>query len=66
MIVTYCVGCQRYPDEIQEYVDLAREFEYSSAKEAVRNEEGTLNDSNGHFWCTECYIRVGMPAGSAP
>ena len=27
----------------------------------VRNEEGTLNTTNGHFLCNKCYIEAGMP-----
>lgn len=28
----------------------------------VRQEEGTLDHESGWFTCTECYIRIGMPA----
>lgn len=24
--------------------------------------EGTINPSNGHFACTDCYIRIGQPS----
>ena len=28
----------------------------------VKTEEGTYNKNNGHFLCTECYIKDRMPA----
>jgi hypothetical protein len=28
----------------------------------VSAEEGTLNRENGHFACTTCYIKMGMPS----
>lgn len=62
----YCVGCGKHPSKLHEYIDLAEECDYSSAEEAVICEEGTYNESNGHFYCTPCYIRVGMPPGVAP
>lgn len=66
-----CVGCGRPPGEIQEYKDMAdpdsQGYEgYKDAEEAVRRNEGTFNGENNHFWCTSCYIRVGMPLGVAP
>lgn len=31
----------------------------------VWQEEGTLNQENGHFYCTTCYIAIGMPSSSS-
>lgn len=56
-----CQGCQRPPAEIDEYRDAAAE-ELISADEYVRKEEGTYNPDNGHFLCTVCYLKAGMPA----
>ena len=28
----------------------------------VRAEEGTYNRENGHFLCTDCYVRASMPS----
>jgi len=56
-----CNGCKLPPKEIAEYWDMG----YPSATQAVKNEEGTYNAENGHFWCTHCYIVAGMPNGVA-
>ena len=60
-----CVGCNKKPSEISEYVDMVEAGEYKTANDAVRNNEGTYNPSNGHFYCTSCYIKKGMPLGIA-
>ncbi len=60
-----CVGCGKYPAELAEYVD-AGAAEELSADDYVRENEGTYNQVNGHFYCTECYIADGMPLGVAP
>jgi hypothetical protein len=60
-----CIGCQRTPDVIPEYVEQARVESQAgdpiTATQWCLEEEGTLNPLNGHFLCTECYIRAGMP-----
>jgi hypothetical protein len=61
-----CVGCGKTPDELDEYVSAARE-ECSGVPDMtpddyVWQEEGTLNRENGHFTCTDCYVRAGMPS----
>lgn len=28
----------------------------------IRQNEGTYNPSNGHFACTDCYIKIGQPS----
>lgn len=59
-----CIGCGRKPSELSEYVDAA-EYDpehYRDADDYVRREEGTLNQDNGHFACTSCWINMGMPS----
>lgn len=56
-----CIGCNKLPEEIAEYVDMAKE-ENMTPDAYVREEEGTYNPENGHFMCTECYIQAGMPS----
>lgn len=55
-----CVGCNNIPSQIEEYVDMA-EAAGLSPDDFVRQEEGTYNPENGHFACTDCYIRMGQP-----
>ncbi len=55
-----CVGCGKTPDELDEYIRAAK-LEETTPTEFVRREEGTFNRTNGHFACTDCYIRFGMP-----
>lgn len=60
-----CVGCNKHPDQIAEYSPgyiqevMGRKM---SADDFVRAEEGTFNRENGHFLCTDCYIKAGMPS----
>lgn len=56
-----CTGCQRHPDEIPEYIEQSMNLDITPDK-FVRREEGTYNRENGHFLCTECYIKAGMPS----
>jgi len=61
-----CKVCRRAPHEIKEYVDIYREGDkYDSPEEACIYEEGTFNSETGKFYCTKCYISVGMPLGTA-
>lgn len=60
-----CNGCKKHPNDIDEYTYLAELEGYSSNVEFVKREEGTYNRYNGHFWCTSCYIKAGMPLGVA-
>jgi hypothetical protein len=55
-----CIGCNKTPEEIGEYQPEATESSLS-ATEYVKREEGTYNPENGHFTCTSCYVRMGMP-----
>jgi len=59
-----CLKCGRTPDEIDEYVIFSRE-EGVTPVEYVKKEEGTYNEETGDFYCTDCYIAVGMPPGKA-
>lgn len=56
-----CTGCNKTPDQIEEYVELA-ELEGMTPDAYVRSEEGTFNPENGHFLCTSCYVHDGMPS----
>lgn len=56
-----CTGCNKTPDQIEEYVEIAKE-EGMTPDAFVREEEGTYNRANGHFLCTICYIKAGMPS----
>lgn len=60
-----CKVCGKKPEELKEYVTLAKEGGYESAEEAVKREEGTYNPATGQFYCTSCYIAIGMPLGRA-
>ncbi len=59
-----CKVCGKTPQEIEEYVDMGK-AESMTPEEFVRQEEGTYNRETGMFYCTECYVKVGMPLGVA-
>jgi hypothetical protein len=59
----FCTGCNTPGDQIEEYIEGAKEAEMP-VDDYIREEEGTYNPANGHFLCTSCYIDAGMP--SAP
>lgn len=56
-----CIGCNKTPDQIEEYVEAAAD-EDMTPSEYVRKEEGTYNRANGHFACTDCYVALGCPS----
>ena len=62
-----CVGCGREPKEIPEYDPDATSDPYDTdaarmtPDDYVWAQEGTLNHTNGHFACTECYLLMGEP-----
>lgn len=56
-----CTGCRKHPDQLSEYVSAAADAGISP-DDYVRREEGTYNRENGHFLCTNCYIKAGMPS----
>ena len=60
-MILQCIGCNKKPDEIEEYIEAAAD-EGITPDQYVRSEEGTLNRENGHFACTSCYIAMGMPS----
>lgn len=62
--IVMCKRCGKKPDEIQEYVDAAKE-DNMTPESYVRSCEGTYNPKTGLFYCTSCYIKVGMPLGKA-
>ncbi|WP_020621054.1 hypothetical protein [Paenibacillus daejeonensis] len=56
-----CIGCDKHPDEIEEYIEAA-ELNDMTPVEYVLEEEGTYNGFEPErFYCTECYIKAGMP-----
>jgi hypothetical protein len=60
-----CMGCKKRPEEIPEYTD--REIIAGmTPDDYVQREEGTYNPENGHFLCTECYIKAGQPSRPYP
>lgn len=66
-----CVGCVRRPHEINDYVIAAMQHEDDDptddqVRQYVLDEEGTLNMTNGHFLCDECYIKNGQPSKPFP
>ena len=64
-MIAICTGCNKTADELEEYIEGARDFEMT-VEEYVRTEEGTYNPENGHFLCTACYIAAGMPSNPYP
>lgn len=54
-----CIGCKKTPKEIEEYNS---NFTDDPPDRYVKENEGTYNQENGHFLCTECYIKAGMPS----
>lgn len=61
MIEPICVGCNKRPDELEEYIEAAAECAMTP-DDYVREEEGTFNKANGHFLCTPCYVAAGQPS----
>lgn len=56
-----CIGCHKEPHQIEEYTD-PELLEGLSPLQFVESQEGTYNPYNGHFLCTACYIKAGMPS----
>lgn len=57
-----CIGCKKKPEEIQEYVEAAK-AEGVTPQQYVLSEEGTFNKRNGHFLCTDDFIKAEEVAG---
>lgn len=62
-IKSHCKICGKTPDEINEYIKCADE-EGVTPEQYVRT-DGTYNYATHQFYCTECYIKIGMPLGTA-
>jgi hypothetical protein len=60
-----CKVCGRKPGDIEEYVDMAKENGEPITEGFMTREEGTYNPATKQFYCTECYIKIGMPLGTA-
>lgn len=58
---TTCIGCDKKPEEIDEYVQCGKQNNMTPAQ-FVRTEEGTFNRRTGDFCCTSCYIKLGQPS----
>lgn len=61
-----CQGCMKGPLELDSYKwAMMEEGDPEPTPEQVLEyvweEEGTMNHSNGHFLCDQCYINAGMP-----
>lgn len=59
-----CKVCGKTPEELNEYIEMGK-VEKMTPSEFVLQEEGTLNRETGFFYCTACYIKIGMPLGKA-
>jgi len=59
-----CKRCGREPKKITEYIISAEDYGCTPDEYVVR-EEGTYNERTQEFYCTRCYISVGMPLGRA-
>ncbi|UOQ93386.1 hypothetical protein MUO14_23955 [Halobacillus shinanisalinarum] len=55
-----CIGCQKQPHELSEYVQQATVHEMSPV-EYVRMDEGTYDIKTDMFCCTGCYVQLGLP-----
>lgn len=67
-----CKCCGKKPEELSYYVDQAKsENEYLKEGEKpytaddIAREDGTYNPKTGMFYCFSCYIKIGMPLGTA-
>jgi hypothetical protein len=56
-----CIGCNKKPHEIEEYIEAATDMDMTPERYVIL-EEGTFNRKNGHFYCTDCYVDIGMPS----
>jgi hypothetical protein len=65
MMIPICTGCNKSADELEEYIEGAKEAGIT-IEQYVREEEGTYNPKNGHFLCTDCYVDAGMPSRPYP
>jgi hypothetical protein len=59
-----CKLCGKEPHELREYATEAKAMKITP-EEYVRREEGTYNPKTDLFYCTPCYVKAGMPLGTA-
>ena len=57
-----CAVCRKHPNDINEYVWAGIEHG-STPVVYVKQEEQTLNRCINAFWCTQCYVELGLPSG---
>lgn len=64
--VPFCPKCRRFGRNIPEYIEAVADLDDGGTEmtvdEYIRDQEGTYNPNNGHFLCTDCYIKAGMPS----
>ena len=60
----HCAYCMKKPEEITEYITAAKSDGVTPRQYVILN-EGTYNRNTGHFYCTDCYVKLGMPDGKA-
>lgn len=61
IIEPFCVGCNKFAFELEEYQEAGKR-EDMAPDDFVKSQEGTYNMENGHFLCTPCYTKAGMPS----
>jgi hypothetical protein len=59
-----CVNCKKAPHEIEDYIDAAKDIGLPPDL-YVQFNEGTYNFDKNIFACTQCYVLLGMPLGTA-
>ena len=67
-----CKCCNKTPSELDYYVNQAiaenkhlKEGQRPYTADDIAKGDGTYNPSTGQFYCFSCYIKVGMPLGTA-
>ncbi|ACV63260.1 hypothetical protein Dtox_2451 [Desulfofarcimen acetoxidans DSM 771] len=63
-LIVQCRKCKKIPEEILEYQKHVT-GEDIPPRQYVIEREGTYNRKTGYFYCTDCYLRIGMPLGTA-
>lgn len=58
-----CKICGKKANEIEEYKLQAKIDE--STPESIARGDGTYNFMTNQFYCTVCYVKIGMPLGTA-
>ena len=62
-MIIHCGVCQKMPNEIRDVVLNAAAD--GVTPELYAKQDGTYNSATGKFYCTPCYIAIGMPLGKA-